>query len=174
MFYPCFPIVMPFVFSGINNILEDPLWIAEPSMRGIRCLAHKHNNRIDLWTRDRMRITAPLEALRRQILSMTTDQMILDGVLIGDGKLKDNYYVFDIASDQGILSQRYAKLICLYWDGEYPLIQISQQTTDKYKLLSDNRTNKNTNGIILKHIDKNYYVPAKNKRINHDWIKIIL
>ena len=175
MFYPCNPASMSISYQGFGKLERDPDWIAELSMRGIRCLAHHLHNRIDLWTRDRMRITAPLVELRRQIKDMIPDQTILDGVLVGESKVKDHYFVFDIPRFKGIdscvpLLARTILLRILYQN--QPLIKISEQTDKKLLLYYESIKMRNINGIILKCLHGNYIIGTKKGKINPEWIKV--
>ena len=118
---------------------RDPAWTAEPCMSDYRCLAHRHHNRIDLWNQYHMRIEAPYTELRRQIKDMIPDRTILDGVLFGEGKIRDHYYTFDIPEFQGepagVLYQRHALLKYIYHD--QPLIQVSEHYDNAYKIWSE-------------------------------------
>ena len=173
MFFPCNPSAMSIHHHKFYQMERDPKWAAEVCMIGFRCLAHRINGRIDLWTRDQMRITASLPELRRQIKDMIPEKTILDGVLFGEGK-KDHYFVFDIpelkGKGAGVLHQRHKLLRTLY-HGQ-PLIQIAEQFDNPYRLWSDVRLMPKVNGIILKYLESNYLISYNRRKITHHWIKI--
>ena len=167
MFYPPETAKLSFRQPLFDQMDKSPYWVAEPILKGIRCLAHHHHKRIDLWTRRRSKISAPLVELRRQIKGMIPDQTILDGVLIGTTTLKERYCIFDIPSHPERLFERYAALIDLYND--QPLIEIVRQTVNKRALFYKNKPF----GIILKDLSSYYLVDNQRPKINPSWIKII-
>jgi hypothetical protein len=145
-------------------------WIAEPKLHGIRCLAEHHHNKVDLWTRKLMRISAPLVELRQQIKDMVPDKTVLDGVLTG-GKFKDHYCVVDIpifkGETTGRLFERYDLLIQLY--NYQSLISIVRQSINKRALYYKSRPY----NIILKDMSSYYQINHKMGKSASGWVEII-
>lgn len=178
MFYPPQPSYIAKLSSQFRKLETDPSWIAEPSMRGMRCLAHHHHGRIDLWTRDLHLISAPLVETRKQIIAMIPDGTILDGVLFwpGHGKILTNYFVFDIPQYKnkgtGQLFERYNLLRNL--NKNLPLIRITEHDQAKNKLLIYYESIKlpEVKGIILKDLTSMYPNASKSKSMTDSWIEV--
>ena len=170
MFYPANPVKMSVRHPLFDQHNLSSKWIAEPKLHGIRCLTEHHHNRIDLWTRKLMRISAPSVDLRQQIKDMIPDKTILDGVLIGDGKFKEHFCVFDIpvfkGETTGHLFERYDLLIQLF---KYPsLISIVRQSINKRALFYKSQPY----NIILKDMSSYYTINHKSGDSCPGWIEI--
>lgn len=171
MFYPPHASKMRITNHQFRKLTVNPAWITEVSPSGLRCLAHRINNRIDLWADGKTRIMAPYAELKRQIKDMIPNQTVIDGVLFGEDKARDHYFVFDIpqfkGSSAGALFTRHALLRSLYRN--QPLIKISKQSDNAYCQIQ-----KSVNSIYMKCLDSTYLLDYKRPKINPHWIKIIL
>jgi ATP-dependent DNA ligase len=142
----------------------------------MRCLAHHHHRRIDLWTRELKPISAPLVKLRRQIMSMAPDETILDGILFGAGKTYDRYFTFDIPQFKnkgtGRLIERAWLLKYLYKNQAN--ISIPDHHPEQNKLLFYYHATKlsNIKGIILKDLSSMYPIVTKARPTTNSWIEI--
>jgi ATP-dependent DNA ligase len=176
MFFPCKPAKIALQSQQFVDREYDYNWIAEVSMQGIRCMAHHHFNRIDLWARGGRRISAPLVELRRQIKSMIPDETIIDGVLFGTGPVKSNYFVFDIPrlkrKENANLSERYYNLMALY--KKQPLIRITEHclTRGKRMFFYESFKLPEVKGIIIKDLTKTYPIGTRIKNITDRWIEV--
>ena len=176
MFYQPQPSYITTQSRQFRKLETDPSWIAEPSMRGMRCLAHHHHGRIDLWTRELHLISAPLVETRKQIMTMIPDGTILDGVLFGTGKLYDQYFVFDIPQfknkETGILSERLELLNSLK---SQPKIVIPDHDPAKNKLLFYYESIKlpEVKGIILKDLSSMYPNVSNKKPMTSSWFEVV-
>jgi len=175
MIYPPQPSQISTRSRQFRKLEEDHSWIAEPCVRGLRCLAHRHHCRIDLWTWKSKQISAPLVEIRRQIMTMIPDETILDGVLFGTGKLYDQYFVFDIPqfknAERGVLSERHNLLSSLK---PQPNIIITDHQPDKNKLVFYHEVSKISlyKGIIIKDLSSMYPNVTKSRSFTNSWLEV--
>ena len=179
MFYPCKPARITVQGRLFVKKEYDFNWIAELSIPGIRCLAHHHHNRVDLWSRGSMRITAPLVETRRQIKNMIPDETILDGVLFhqeGEGRVNNHYFVFDIPQfknrETGQLWERFALLQSL--DKGQPLIKITEHHQPRHKrtFYYQSVGTQGVSGIVLKDLSSIYPIGTKSIKITDSWLEV--
>jgi ATP-dependent DNA ligase len=178
MFYPCKATRINLYDPLFVKLEYDYNWIAEPSMKGIRCLAHHHFNRIDLWARGERLITAPLIDLRRQIKALIPDGTVIDGVIFGPAKEKNNYFVFDIPilrnKETGMLASRY--LILKTLPDKFPLITITthQSARNKRPIFYESIKNPLVNGITIKDLSQTYPIGSKTHKLTDRWLVVVL
>ena len=76
----------------------DPAWTFERKLDGIRVLAYKNGKKVELWSRNRLPLTANYPAVAEAIAKLPVETVILDGEASWAwGRLgKADYHVFDI------------------------------------------------------------------------------
>jgi ATP-dependent DNA ligase len=77
---------------------SDPAWTFERKLDGIRLLAYKRGANVELWSRNRLSLTASYPAVARAIAALPIDNAILDGEATGAWGRQGNadYHVFDV------------------------------------------------------------------------------
>jgi bifunctional non-homologous end joining protein LigD len=77
---------------------KDPAWTFERKLDGIRVLAYKNGAKVELWSRNRLPLTANYPAAAEAIAKLPVDTVILDGEAAWAwGRLgRADYHVFDI------------------------------------------------------------------------------
>lgn len=76
----------------------DPAWTFERKLDGIRVLAHKNGSKVELWSRNRLSLTATYPAVVNAVAKLPVKNAILDGEATGAwGRQGDaDYHVFDL------------------------------------------------------------------------------
>jgi bifunctional non-homologous end joining protein LigD len=76
----------------------DPAWTFERKLDGIRVLAFKRGARVELWSRNRLSLTAAYPAVAQALAALPHDTLVLDGEATGGwGRQgKADYNVFDV------------------------------------------------------------------------------
>ena len=76
----------------------DPAWTFERKLDGIRVLAFKRGAEVELWSRNRLSLTAAYPAVAQALAALPHDTLILDGEATGGwGRQgKADYNVFDV------------------------------------------------------------------------------
>jgi bifunctional non-homologous end joining protein LigD len=76
----------------------DPAWTFERKLDGIRLLAHKRGKAVELWSRNRLSLTAAYPAVVRALERLPQRTLVLDGEATGGwGRQGDaDYNVFDV------------------------------------------------------------------------------
>ena len=77
---------------------SDPAWTFERKLDGIRVLAYKNGAKVELWSRNRLPLTANYPAVAEAIAKLPVETLILDGEAAWAwGRLgKADYHVFDV------------------------------------------------------------------------------
>jgi len=77
---------------------KDPAWTFERKLDGIRVLAYKNGPKVELWSRNRLPLTANYPAAAEAIAKLPVDTVIVDGEASWAwGRLgRADYHVFDI------------------------------------------------------------------------------
>jgi len=77
---------------------SDPAWTFERKLDGIRLLAYKRGRTVELWSRNRLSLTASYPAVARAIAALPIDDAILDGEATGawGRQGRADYHVFDL------------------------------------------------------------------------------
>jgi ATP-dependent DNA ligase len=176
MIYPPQPSQISTHSLQFRKVETDPSWVAEPCVLGLRCLAYRHHCRIDLWTKGRKPITAPLVEIQSQIMSIIPDDTILDGILFaGMGRKYDHYFVFDIPlfrnKETGDLFERHHLLNLLKYQPNI-ITPDHQPETNKLVLLHESRKILGYKGIIIKDLSSIYPKTTKSKSITSSWLAI--
>jgi len=176
MIYPPQPSQISTRSRQFREIENDPSWVAEPCVRGMRCLAHRHHGQIDLLTQEWKQITAPLTALRKQIINMIPDGTILDGVLFGTGKQYDHYFAFDIPQFKnkttGPLQERITLLRLLLKNQTSIIIPAYYPNQNKLVTFYGTQNLPEYNGIIIKDLLSMYPNVTKSKSVTTSWLKV--
>jgi ATP-dependent DNA ligase len=76
----------------------DPAWTFERKLDGIRVLAHKRGRRVELWSRNRLSLTAAYPAVVEVIAALPHETLVLDGEATGGWGRQGaaDYNVFDV------------------------------------------------------------------------------
>src|SRR5688572_16186477 len=90
---------------------SDPDWVFEPKLDGIRCLAFRKGNHVDLFSRNRLRLNDKYPELVASLLQQRAGQFIVDGEIVAlEGEISRFtllqrrmishvpvfYYIFDV------------------------------------------------------------------------------
>jgi len=90
--------IEPMAATLTDKRFADPAWTFERKLDGIRVLAYKNGKDVELWSRNRLRLTDNYPAVVAALAKLKVKTVILDGEAtwawgsLGDG----DYYVFDI------------------------------------------------------------------------------
>ena len=90
--------VAPMAATLTDKRFNDPAWTFERKLDGIRVLAYKQGAKVELWSRNRLPLTANYPAAAEAIAKLPVETVILDGEAAWAwGRLgKADYHVFDI------------------------------------------------------------------------------
>jgi bifunctional non-homologous end joining protein LigD len=90
--------IEPMAATLTDKRFKDPAWTFERKLDGIRVLAHKNGAKVELWSRNRLPLTANYPAAAEAIAKLPVDTVILDGEAAWAwGRLgRADYHVFDI------------------------------------------------------------------------------
>jgi ATP-dependent DNA ligase len=90
--------VEPMAATLTDKRFKDPGWTFERKLDGIRVLAYKNGKKVELWSRNRLPLTANYPAAAEAIAKLPVDTVILDGEAAWAwGRLgKADYHVFDV------------------------------------------------------------------------------
>ena len=176
MIYPPQPSQISTRSRQFREIENDPSWVAEPCVRGMRCLAYHHHGQLDLLTQEWKQITALFPKLRKQIFATIPDGTIVDGVLCGAGKQYDHYFAFDIPQfknkQTGPLHERIALLRLLLKKQSLIIVPAYYPNQNKLVTFYGTQNLPEYNGIILKDLSSMYPVVTKWKSITSSWLKV--
>src|SRR6188508_670967 len=75
-----------------------PAWTFERKLDGIRVLAYKHGSEVQLWSRNRLPLTADYPGIVRALAAVPVQTAVFDGEATGSwGRQGDaDYHVFDL------------------------------------------------------------------------------
>src|SRR5215471_3054327 len=96
---PSFPIWLePMAATLTADRFTDPAWSFERKLDGIRVLAHKNGPAVELWSRNRLRLTEAYPAVARAVAALPITSAIFDGEATGScGRQGEaDYHVFDL------------------------------------------------------------------------------
>jgi bifunctional non-homologous end joining protein LigD len=90
--------IEPMAATLTDKRFKDPAWTFERKLDGIRVLAYKSGAKVELWSRNRLPLTANYPAAAEAIARLPVDSVILDGEAAWAwGRLgRADYHVFDI------------------------------------------------------------------------------
>ena len=90
--------IAPMAATLTDKRFKDPAWTFERKLDGIRVLAYKNGPKVELWSRNRLPLTANYPAAAEAIGKLPVDTVILDGEASWAwGRLgRADYHVFDI------------------------------------------------------------------------------
>ena len=90
--------IAPMAATLTDKRFKDPAWTFERKLDGIRVLAYKNGAKVELWSRNRLPLTANYPAAAEAIAKLPVDTVILDGEAAWAwGRLgRADYHVFDI------------------------------------------------------------------------------
>jgi ATP-dependent DNA ligase len=90
--------IEPMAATLTDKRFNDPAWTFERKLDGIRLLAYKTGKKVELWSRNRLPLTANYPAAAEAIAKLPVDTVILDGEASWAwGRLgRADYHVFDV------------------------------------------------------------------------------
>jgi ATP-dependent DNA ligase len=90
--------IAPMAATLTDKRFKDPAWTFERKLDGIRVLAYKNGAKVELWSRNRLSLTANYPAAAEAIAKLPVETVILDGEAAWAwGRLgRADYHVFDI------------------------------------------------------------------------------
>lgn len=88
----------PMAATLTDERFHDPAWTYERKLDGIRVMAYKSGRTVELWSRNRLSLTASYPEVVAAIAALPIKSAILDGEATGPwGKQGDaDYHVFDV------------------------------------------------------------------------------
>ena len=149
---------------------KDPAWTFERKLDGIRVLAYKNGKKVELWSRNRLPLTANYPAAVEAIAKLPAETVILDGEAAWAwGRLgKADYHVFDVLFLDGQdlralpLSDRRAHLRRLKL--KHPLAMVPE--LDGHAPW-EHACHEGWEGVVAKRLDS----PYESRRSPH-WLKM--
>jgi len=149
---------------------KDPAWTFERKLDGIRVLAYKNGKKVELWSRNRLPLTANYPAAVEAIAKLPAETAILDGEAAWAwGRLgKADYHVFDVLFLDGQdlralpLSERRAHLRRLKL--KLPLAMVPELDGDAPW---EHACQEGWEGVVAKRLDS----PYESRRSPH-WLKM--
>ena len=149
---------------------KDPDWTFERKLDGIRVLAYKHGKTVELWSRNRLPLTANYPGVAEAIGKLAADTVILDGEAAWAwGRLgKADYHVFDVLFLEGddlralTLEERRKRLRGLKL--KHPLAMVPELNGDAPW---EHACREGWEGVIAKRRDS----PYESRRSPH-WLKM--
>jgi bifunctional non-homologous end joining protein LigD len=90
--------IPPMAATLTDKRFSDPAWTFERKLDGIRVLAYKNGPKVELWSRNRLSLTADYPAVANAIAKLAADTVVLDGEAAWAwGRLgKADSHVFDV------------------------------------------------------------------------------
>src|SRR4051794_11284368 len=101
----------PMLATLTREHFSDPLWIYEPKLDGIRCLAYRTGNKVELYSRNRLSLNDTFSDLIQPLLHQKPGSFVVDGEAVamqghvsnfetlqrrGTERVSIFYYIFDI------------------------------------------------------------------------------
>src|SRR5205807_6764106 len=101
----------PMLATLTREHFSDPLWIYEPKLDGIRCLAYRSGDKVDLYSRNQLSLNDTFSELIAPLLQQKPNSFIVDGEAVAmQGEVSNFgtlqrrgtecvtiiYYIFDI------------------------------------------------------------------------------
>jgi bifunctional non-homologous end joining protein LigD len=103
--------MQPMLATLTREHFSDPLWIYEPKLDGIRCLAYRTGNKVDLYSRNKLSLNDTFSELIPPLLQQKPNSFVVDGEVVamqgqvsnfatlqrrGMERVTILYYIFDI------------------------------------------------------------------------------
>ena len=162
--------VGPMAATLTDKRFKDPGWTFERKLDGIRVLAYKKGGKVELWSRNRLPLSANYPAAVDAIAKLPVDTLILDGEAAWAwGRLgRADYHVFDVLFLDGKdlrelpLSERRAHLRKLKL--KLPLAMVPELDGD---LPWEHACKEGWEGVVAKRLDS----PYESRRSPH-WLKM--
>jgi DNA ligase D-like protein (predicted ligase) len=162
-----------------------PGWVYEPKLDGIRVLAVKDGDRIELWSRNQIRQEGRFPSIAAAVARQPGERFTVDGevvafdgertsfgLLVGDAEVAISYYVFDALDIDGDdltgrpLLERKARLEeALEWAEP---VCFSNHIEGDGAVLKEAACKRGWEGLMAKRADSPY-LPGKRTR---DWLKL--
>jgi ATP-dependent DNA ligase len=162
--------VTPMAATLTDKRFKDPEWTFERKLDGIRVLAYKKGDKVELWSRNQLPLTANYPTVAEAIAKLPVDTLILDGEAAWAwGRLgKADYHVFDVLFADGEdlralpLTERRARLKRLKL--KLPLAMVPELDGD---MPWEHACKEGWEGVIAKRRDSVY----ESRRSPH-WLKM--
>src|SRR5262245_16392920 len=103
--------ISPMLATLTREHFSDPLWIYEPKLDGIRCLAYRSGNKVHLYSRNQLSLNQTFSELIEPLRQQKQDSFVVDGEVVAmQGEISNFatlqrrgmeqvtilYYIFDI------------------------------------------------------------------------------
>src|SRR5437870_12671731 len=72
----------PMLATLTREQFSDPEWIFEPKLDGIRCLAYRQRQKLDLYSRNKLRLNETFSELVEPLLKQRAQSFVLDGEVV--------------------------------------------------------------------------------------------
>lgn len=178
LIYPPKPYEISVQSRQFREIENAPSWIVEPYVRGMRCIAHRHHGKLDLWNGELKPISASLTELRRYLTLAMPNGTSVDGVLFGEKKNYNHYFAFDVTQYKNKKTKELHERITIIRSTfkKTPYVVIPSYANDKNKLVVFYLIRKFLmyDGMILKNMADMYPIVTKSKPITQKWLKVTL
>lgn len=177
--------VQPMLATLTRDYFSDPEWLFEPKLDGIRCLAFKRDERVKLFSRNKLDLTGGYPEVVRSLERQRASDFILDGEIAavkGDvtsfsllqqarkQKVPIFYFVFDVIHVTGRdvtkveLSQRKELLEkALRWGGPLSFVSHIEEDGEAFYEAACSR---GWEGVIAK-LASSRYSPGRSR----EWLK---
>src|SRR5436190_10975210 len=74
--------MQPMLATLTREHFSDPLWIYEPKLDGIRCLAYRTGNKVDLYSRNKLSLNDTFSELIPPLLQQKPNSFVVDGEVV--------------------------------------------------------------------------------------------
>ena len=150
-----------------------PAWTFERKLDGIRMLAYKRGSEVQLWSRNRLPLTADYPGVVRALAAVPVQTAVFDGEATGAwGRQGEaDYHVFDLLWLNGkavtpqSLKERRRLLDAIPFNG--PVARIAPLELVGGESPWDRACREGWEGVIAKHLDS----PYEHRRSKH-WLKM--
>jgi len=178
--YPCVPNRLQADNPRLEQIDNDPHWIAERKMNGWRCLVIRQESGDPvLWTRHKTLIEFPVPDIRGSLAAMIPPCTIIDGEILEQRtkEVKGIFYAFDllVAEDRLLTGRPWQERRKQLEEIVRPNgnIMLSKPVNVGKRRLYDLCIHETgCEGIVLKHIKSLYPAGFKKCITNPFWIKV--
>src|SRR4051794_25589771 len=165
---------------------DRPGWVFERKLDGLRCVAVRDGDRVELWSRNHNSFLDRFPEVAAALAELSSDRFVLDGELVahdgrdfvGFGRLQQHgsalrvvYGVFDLLELSGRdltelgLPDRKALLATVVQDG--PRLQLVQELAGEPGELLDSACRNGWEGLVAKRAEAPYG-PGRSR----DWVKL--
>src|SRR5690242_14625803 len=177
--------MQPMLSTLTREHFSDPLWIYEPKLDGIRCLAYRTGNKVELYSRNNLSLNETFSELIRPLLQQKPNSFVLDGEAVamqgqvsnfatlqrrGMERVSILYYIFDILYLDGtrltgrpLIQRKEILRNAMQWTDPLRFVEHRVEHGEKFYREACRR---GWEGIIAKRAESTY-VGERSK----DWLK---